>query len=337
MKPHAVVFTKPNTVEYLQVDCPEPQGDGVVVNTLYSWISNGTESSYLRGERIEGDKAYEVGDPVPFPIVPGYQQVGVVEKVGKDIKDLAVGDLVFCAFGAVNGMFCDIGGHVSPAVSKRDWIWKIPNGVDPLAFSGLVLAQVGYNCATRVPVEKGQIAVVIGDGLVGQWTSQVLSYLGAEVIMLGRNASRLKHIKYVKRAKSIDVSNKNWLVELNKLTLENLSIIVDTAGSIPTIEKIMPQLIFRGHIVSAGFYGSNDKFAIQPMRDKEISLSTVSGLNKERMNATLELIAQNHIQTLPLITHHFPVSKVAEAWTLITERTEPFLGVILDWRQQLLN
>ena len=82
------VFTEPNTVVYQEVDCPDPTQDQVVVRVAHSWISNGTEGSFLRGERIEGDTAYRDGDPWPFPIVAGYQKIGVVEWVGDQIEDL---------------------------------------------------------------------------------------------------------------------------------------------------------------------------------------------------------------------------------------------------------
>ena len=52
---------------------------------------------------------------------------------------------------------------------------------------------------------------------------------------------------------------------------------------------------------------------------------------ESRAFATLTLIAAGHLQTLPLITHHFPVAQAADAWRLIAQKTEPVLGVILDW------
>ena len=164
---HAVVFTAPGQVEYRPVTCPAPRTGQVAVRVTHSWISNGTEGSYLRGERIAGDTARRDGDPWPFPIVAGYQKVGVVEWVADDADDLQPGDVVFAVMGAVDGMFEPRGGHVSPSVTGRASVWKLPPGLDPVAYSGLVLTQVGYNCGARAPVEIGDAAVVLGDGLVG--------------------------------------------------------------------------------------------------------------------------------------------------------------------------
>ena len=169
MQANAVVFTEPNTVQYAPVTTPAPGPSDAVVRVSHSWISNGTEGSFLRGERIEGDTPYSSAqDPWPFPIVAGYQKIGVVEWVGQDINDLASGETVFATMGKVNGMYRERGGQISPSIGGREGIWKLPAGVDPLAFAGLVLTQVGYNAGTRPRMEIGDAAIVVGDGLVGQ-------------------------------------------------------------------------------------------------------------------------------------------------------------------------
>jgi hypothetical protein len=89
MKAHAVVFTAPNKVEYAEVNCPDPTSNDVVVRVTHSWISNGTEGSYLRGERIAGDTPYRAGDPWPFPIVSGYQKIRAIRlpQSGKPVEE----------------------------------------------------------------------------------------------------------------------------------------------------------------------------------------------------------------------------------------------------------
>ena len=48
MKANAVVFTAPLRVEFKEIDCPDPTDGDIVVRVEQSWISNGTEGSYLR-------------------------------------------------------------------------------------------------------------------------------------------------------------------------------------------------------------------------------------------------------------------------------------------------
>lgn len=331
MQANAVVFTAPNTVVYQPVTCPEPGPRDAVVRLTHSWISNGTEGSFLRGERIAGDTPYRPGDPWPFPIIAGYQKVGVVEWVGEAINDLQVGETVFAALGKVEGLFSTWGGQVSPSVCPREQIWKLPAGVDPLAFAGLVLTQVGYNCGVRAPLAIGDGAVVIGDGMVGQWAAQTLAWRGADVVLVGRHADRLAKFRQGPLRQALNASTTDWAQTLQKRFPQGVQVAVDTVGSVAVIETLMTVMRRYGHLISAGFYGAQDQVALQPLRNRELSVDLVSGWSQERMDATLRLIAAGHLETLPLITHHFPVDQAAAAWQLISAKQEQVLGVILDW------
>jgi 2-desacetyl-2-hydroxyethyl bacteriochlorophyllide A dehydrogenase len=331
MRARAVVFSAPGKVEFREVDCPDPGPDDVVVRLEHSWISNGTETSLLLGERIAGDTARGADDPEPFPVVPGYQGVGRVEGVGKGVTDVAVDDAVFVTVGSVEGMFWPGGGHVSPAVVKRSELWKLPTGQDPLAYAGLVLAQVGYNCGAKAPLGVGDPAVVIGDGLVGHWAAQTLAWRGGDVVLVGRHADRLGRFGLGPRRRVLDATvdpPRSWL---DGAFPDGVAVVVDTAGSIEALEDLTPCLRRGGHIVSAGFYGTDDQLSLQPLREDEITVHLVSGWEPRRMDATLDLVTSGDLETLPLVTHHFPAARAAEAWKMILERTEPLLGVVLDW------
>ena len=152
MKAEAVVFPSKGRVIFQEVEVPEPGPRDVVVQTKYSWISTGTERSFLRGERVDGETPVREGTQPTFPIVPGYQKTGIVQWVGEEVRGIGPGEWVFAATSKVDLGPVKMGGHVSPAVTPMESIWKVPKGVDPIAVSGLVLVQVGYNCATSPPV-----------------------------------------------------------------------------------------------------------------------------------------------------------------------------------------
>ncbi len=328
MKANAVVFTDKNQVSFQPVDCPDPDENQVIVNITHSWISNGTEGSYLRGERIDGDTPWRPGDPHPFPIVAGYQKVGIVDWVGAAVTDLKRGDQVFVSVSNINGMFEPRGGHISPSVSGRGAVIKLPEGLDPIAYSGLVLTQVGYNCGERPRFEPGDAAVVVGDGLVGQWAGQMLASRGANVVMIGRHPDRLSHFK---SGETMLEDGGNWVDIVKEKFPEGLQVGVDTVGSLNVMGQLESSMKRFGHLVSAGFYGTDDCMALQPPRYKELCIDLVSGATPDRLVKTMELVADGTLQTLPLITHRFPVSKAAEAWELIETKKEPVMGVVLDW------
>lgn len=333
MQAQAVVFPERNRVEFTTVDCPDPGPDDVVVEVMHSWISNGTEGSYLRGERIAGDTAFRPGHAHPFPVVAGYQKVGRVTWTGVHIRDIDVGEIVFAATGKVHGMFHAQGGQVSPSVTPRAGIWKLPTGPAPLAFAGMVLAQVGYNCGTRALTWPGACALVLGDGLVGQWAAQTLSLQGVRVLLLGRHDDRLARFPEAPTHYTRHEQQDDWYSDLATLFPGGLDIVVDTAGALAHVLQVLPLIARGGQIVSAGFYGTDDLMSLQELRQHEISLHSVAGWTRPRMDRTRHLIATGQLQTLPLITHHFPVAAAVEAWSLIQAKSEPVLGVILDWPQ----
>lgn len=331
MQANAVVFTAPEVVEYTSVACPEPGPEDVVVRVSHSWISNGTEGSFLRGERIAGDTACRPGDPVPFPIVAGYQKVGSVEWVGRNVDGFAVGETVFCTLSRINGMFDSRAGHVSPAITPSGEVWHIPAGVDPLACSGLVLTQVGYNCGARPRIAVGDVAVVVGDGLVGLWAAETLSLRGARVILAGRHRDRLDRFNPGYGRETVDTTRIDLPAYLGEHHSEGVQTLVDTIGSITTVEQLLPSMKRFGHIVSAGFYGTDDLLPLQTYRDAELAIDLVSGWTRQRMDQTLELVSQGSIPTLPYITHQFPVDQASTAWDYIRNKRDHALGVVLTW------
>lgn len=330
MKAEAVVAVEPWRVEYRPVEVPEPGDDDVVVRLTHSWISNGTEGSFIRGERIAGDTPRADSDPMPFPHVPGYQKSGIVERVGAAVGHVRPGDRVFASVSRVNGMFYDHGGHINPAITHGSQVWKLPDGLDSLAASGLVLTQVGLNTGSRPTAGPGDCAVVIGDGLVGHWTAQTLQDRGARVLMLGRHADRLARLT-VRDGDATLIESDGWFDAIVAWASEGVQVVADTVGSIETIEALLPAMRHNGHIASAGFYGPRGRIDIQQLRAREITLHAPAGWSANRMETTLRMLAEGRLTTLPLITHRYAAAQAAEAYGMILHRRPGVLGVALDW------
>jgi len=334
MQASAVVFTGPNSVVYRTIDCPEPGPGDVVVELHHSWISNGTEGSFLRGERLSGDEAWRPGDPAPFPMVAGYQKVGRVLDVGSAVSDLRPGDWVFASMSKVSGMFDNrFAGHVSPSVCDRSAVIPLPAGADPIAYSGLVLTQVGFNCGQRPVIEPGQVAMVVGDGLVGQWAGQTLAQRGARVIMIGHRDDRLAHFR--KFGATVKGDGAFGIAAVRALESGPIHALVETIGQIDVLHTYRPLMARGGQVVIAGFYRPsgevNLQTCLQAFRNHELSFHLVSGATRERLESTMAWLRAGKLDSLGLLTHRFPVEKAAEAWALIEEKHHSVLGVVLDW------
>jgi 2-desacetyl-2-hydroxyethyl bacteriochlorophyllide A dehydrogenase len=329
----AVVATGRNRVEFQPVRVPVLQPDEVVIQVDYSWISNGTETSFIKGERVGGDTPWQQGDPLPFPHVPGYQKCGVIRDVGTQVSTLEVGDRVFATLSLVEGMYFPNGGHVSPAVTPASQVWKLPATVSSLAASGLVLTQVGYNCGMRAPIHPGDAVIVLGDGLVGQWTAQTLAHRGARIILAGRHNDRLDFFNYGSQHIPVNTREVDLVEVARDWAPEGIQVIVDTVGALATMESLYPLMKSQGHLVSAGFYGLRGHIDIQAIRARELTLHAPSGWTKERMDSTLDLMAQDKLRTQHLITHQFPVAQAEVAYEMLLSRKQSVLGVVLDWNE----
>jgi threonine dehydrogenase-like Zn-dependent dehydrogenase len=73
--------------------------------------------------------------------------------------------------------------------------------------------------------------------------------------------------------------------------------VIDTVGSVPAIEALYPLMRHQAHIISAGFYGTRGHIDIQPMRAKELTLHAPSGWVRDRIDATLEIVARGVLKT----------------------------------------
>jgi threonine dehydrogenase-like Zn-dependent dehydrogenase len=184
-------------------------------------------------------------------------------------------------------------------------------------------------------VRVGEMGLVIGDGLLGHWTAQTLHWRGTSVILAGKHHERLGLLPEGEGRYRVNILEEDLVEATRRLAPDGIHVLVDTVGSIATILQCHGLMRPNGHIVSAGFHGTDSMLDIQRLRFGELTLHSPSGWERRRMDETLALIASGHLQTERLITHRFPAEHAAEAWRLILEGTEPALGVVLTWAEDL--
>ena len=330
---HAVVLERPLEVVVREIEIPPPGPDDMVIDTITTWISPGTEMSYLKGDRVYGDTAAIEGSPNPFPRVVGYQKVGRITEVGKNVTGFEVGQVVFNTFGRARGVFEEHVGHVKTSVCPPEDVYPLPDGVDAEWFSGGVLTQVGYNCGSRAPIEKGELAVVLGDGLVGLWTAQTLQHRGAKVWLVGRHDLRLDKFVCRDGDRAIKLKRGDGIEPLKAQLDQPIAMVVETIGVLAPMVELVPHMRHNGHLVCTAFYGgpSDDVIHVPQIRRGELSLHTPAGVRRERMEKTIELIAQGVLQTAPMITHRLPYTDAARAFDLLMNHKDQALGVLLQW------
>lgn len=183
------------------IEVPEPllRAEGVLVRTMFSVISSGTERSKLTlGEksllgkaRARPDLARKVIDQArkdgirstaglvrdrlatPQPL--GYSSVGRVVHVGDRAGALRPGQLVACA-GA------GFANHAEVAYVPALLTSPVPEGVEPMAAAFATLGSIALHGMRQAQVSQGELVVVSGLGLVGQLTVRLLRAYGHPVV-----------------------------------------------------------------------------------------------------------------------------------------------------------
>ncbi|WBO61620.1 bi-domain-containing oxidoreductase [Streptomyces camelliae] len=189
------------TGELAMLDVPVPgcKPGGVLVRSAYSLISTGTElmkvseagMSMLGKARSRPDQVAKVMQSVATNGVPatyrkvmgkldsytplGYSLCGVVEQVGAGIDDVKAGDLVACA------------GNEHALHAELNWVPKnlytpVPDGLAPQHAAFGTVGSIALQGVRQGESQLGEVALVIGLGLIGQLVVQLLTASGVRVI-----------------------------------------------------------------------------------------------------------------------------------------------------------
>ncbi|WP_055569221.1 bi-domain-containing oxidoreductase [Streptomyces atriruber] len=190
---------KSGELALLDVPVPGCKPDGVLVRSAYSLISTGTElmkvseagMSMVGKARSRPDQVAKVMQSVATNGVPatyrkvmgkldsytplGYSLCGVVEQVGAGIDDVKVGDLVACA------------GNEHALHAELNWVPKnlytpVPEGLAPRHAAFGTVGSIAMQGVRQGEPQLGEVALVIGLGLIGQLVVQLLTAAGVRVV-----------------------------------------------------------------------------------------------------------------------------------------------------------
>lgn len=329
----AVIFPEPNRVIVDEVDIPELTSTDVLVEIEYTSISNGTERWCLTGQMNLPGEA-----PLAFPHVPGYQGAGVVREIGKEVIDLKPGDRVFSRNCRQPDRWMGSwwGGHVRFHVADCQSVIKLPEAVSTREAASLLVAQVGFNGASKPHVQPGDVAVVIGAGLVGQYAGQTLRHRGAYVIMSDLQEPRLEKAVQYSADEVFNSTNKDFAAFIRDRHPEGVAIALEAAGSNKTVRMAIESLSNGGQLILNAFYPQSDSLLDWHwLRTKEITTYCPNSRTRTRLENTLGLIEQGHIKVKELITHNVDYCDVPDAYQMLLDPSADILGITINWQNCL--
>lgn len=170
----AIVFTAPGIAEVLDLPKPEPGPGEVLVRSVRSCISSGTERANLVGDPMIGTNK-KPDDPAVFPRHLGYSLAGVVEAVGEGVSSVKPGDRV-CASWTKHMLY--------NAVGERQ-VYRIPDGVSSEEAAWTHIATFPMAALRKCRLEFGESVLVMGLGVLGQLALKLARAAGAAPVLAG--------------------------------------------------------------------------------------------------------------------------------------------------------
>jgi predicted dehydrogenase/threonine dehydrogenase-like Zn-dependent dehydrogenase len=352
---------------------PALQAGGVRVRTAASLISAGTEKmlidlaqkSYLGKAKARPDLVKQVLNKVkkeglwntfqkvmskmerPMPL--GYSAAGIVEQVGEDVRGLQVGDRVAMA-GA------GYANHAEINFVPKNLVAKLPDGVgfDEAAYA--TVASIALQGVRLARPQLGEQVAVVGLGLIGLITVQLLKANGCRVIGIDLDASKVKLAQQMGMDQGVVSSQESPGAAVEAFTggrgADHTLITAATESNGP-IELAGDITRRKGQVVVVGAVGMDIPRDAYYHKELEVKVSMSYGpgrydpsyeeggidypydyvrwTEQRNMEAVLALMAEGKLSVEALTTHRFPIDEALDAYALIQKGSEPYVGIVLEY------
>lgn len=285
----------------------------------------------------------------PMPL--GYSSSGVVLKVGRNVQDIAVDDYVACAGSAY-------ASHAEVISLPRDLAVKIPkekifNGEVRLEDASFVmLGGIALQGFRSAQMSFGETVVVVGLGLIGLLTAQIAKAYGCTVIGVDVDSKKTAMGKLLGCDRVFTIGKDDIETGvLNVTSGHGADAILLCAATKDNKPILLAETIVRkkGKIVLIGV--SDITLTRKQFWDKEISFTVskasgpwVEGREKrdlplehirwtERRNHEefIRLLSSNLVHVDTLITHRYPIENAIDAYTMILQGRERYIGVLIQY------
>jgi len=331
MKARRLWCTALRQIEVNEFELGDVPDDGMLVKNDYTAMSVGTEIfGWVHG-------ANPGAKPPTFPHGIGHCQSGTVLEVGKDVTAFKPGDRV------VGG-----GGHASHAVSTPGRYFRAPENLSRKSAVMMGMAGIAMHGVRVAKIELGEAVVVLGLGLVGQYSAALARLAGAlPLIGIDLDPVRLEKAK----AWGMDVCiNPNEVddvpAEVRKHCVEDGANVVIEATGKPVVYPMAVKLAcIAGRMVASGSpRGTVEMNFLDEVHLREVSilgaLNPRTPLNdhiyyrftrRREREMILRFMSEGRLPTEELITHVVEPEDCQETYDMLADRPQGALGVVFEW------
>lgn len=354
--------------ELTEVPCPQAKQSQLLIRTHASLVSVGTErmavdfgkANLIQKARQQPDKVRQVLEKIktdglmptleavrnkldqPLPL--GYCNAGVVVEVGIGVEGFRVGDRVVSN-----------GKHAEMVAVPKNLCARIPDGVTDDAASFTVIGAIALQGIRLVAPTLGETVVVMGLGLIGLMTVQLLRAHGCRVIGFDFECDKVELARQF-GAEAVNLSGgvdpvAEAMARAHGRVVDAVLITASTKSNDP-VHHAAQMCRKRGRIVLVGVVGLD--LARADFYEKELSFQVscsygpgrydteyeegghdypvgfVRWTEQRNFEAVLDMMADGRIDVARLITHRIPFDQATEAYRLISDRI-PCLGIVLQY------
>jgi 2-desacetyl-2-hydroxyethyl bacteriochlorophyllide A dehydrogenase len=336
-------FTAPGQVEIRQELLPEPGAHDVLVETVCSAISAGTEMLIYQDRfprSLESDSVISgLRGGFRYPLAYGYANAGVVRKIGNEVDSSWQGKHVF-----------SFQPHTSHYICHPDSLIPIPSSLSPDTACFLPNMETAVNLVQDGAPVLGERVLVLGQGVVGLFATALLSEFPLDALVIVDRFDLRCKMGLAECQKSTGLScalispgTDDFREQALTTLKQGADLTFELSGNPAALNDAIKLTRFSGRVVIGSWYGEKPAeidlgSTFHRSRIKLISsqVSTISPELSSRWDKQRRFDAAwkalERIRPARWITHRFAIDQAADAYRLLDQNPEKALQVILEYK-----
>jgi threonine dehydrogenase-like Zn-dependent dehydrogenase len=315
----AAVLAAPATMEMQQVALPQP-GPGQVRVKL-----EGCGVCASNVEPFEGQPWSQ------FPGEPGgmgHEGWGVVDAIGADVTDVAIGDRVAMLSGK---------SYAEYDLATVGAVVKLPAALAGKPFPGEPLG-CAFNIFRRSDIHAGQTVAIVGIGFLGAVLTRLATEAGARVIAVSRRQSSLDLARHYGATETI-VMDDHWriLEDVKRLTHgHGCDRVIECVGKQWPLDLASEMVREGGRLVIAGYHQDGPRQVNMQMWNwKGIDIASAHerdpAVNLRGLREAADAVASGRLDPTPLYTHRYALDQLDEALIATRDKPDGFVKALVTF------
>jgi 2-desacetyl-2-hydroxyethyl bacteriochlorophyllide A dehydrogenase len=295
-------------------------------------------------------KIYNGGIPVDYPRIMGHEMIGEIAEVGSakgvdvgtrvivdpivfcgQCEDCRTGQENLCANGSLLGRDKD-GGFSDFMTVPAGAVVALPENISDKCAPLIQVMTTCVHAQEQAPVKRGEAVVVIGLGVSGQLHVQLAKACGAYPI-IGITGSKTRRDMAEQYGADYTLpAGDNVGEEVRKLTGgRGAELVIDCAGAVSTYAQSIDIARPGGRILMFGIH--TFETAALPFYDfyyKELTVINSRAATRKDYQSCIDLLSSGQVELDSMISHVLPLAELEKAITMLDERDDHRMKVILD-------